>query len=191
MRKSKRKIYTFGTTSGAGNTNKCWTLTAIHFSLMQLHQQFVAGFSYLASTLCTFVCTRLRPSFFSCGCTLTLFTAIYLFLSSLLHLQKCLHTVHQGASMDSLSISPHLPLILTLLRLYNGKTTPQGTLFIPATMFTENTQRTSWSFKSAIEKGRRAWELALLWPMPRQWTEAQTALPWFYIPAYCLRPYWR
>lgn len=73
----------------------------------------------------------------------------------MLYLLKCLLTVLQGASADSLSISLHLSLILTFLQLYNRKTTPQGTLFIHATMFTENTQRTSWRFEST----RRAGEL--------------------------------
>lgn len=57
------------------------------------------------------------------------------------------------------AISFHLTLILTLLKLYNTETTPKGILFIHNTMFTENTQRTSWCFKSAILKpgmGRRA-----------------------------------
>lgn len=107
---------------------------------------------------------QLQLSLFSCGGTVTPFMPIYHFLSSLLHFQKCLLTVHQGASADSLSISLHLPLILTLLRLYNRKTTPQGTLFIHATMFTESTQRTSWHFKSAIQRGRRPGEFALFWP---------------------------
>lgn len=48
---------------------------------------------------------QLQLPLFSGGCTVTPFTPIYLFHSSLLYLQKCLLTVHQGASGDSLSIS--------------------------------------------------------------------------------------
>lgn len=75
-------------------------------------------------------------------CTITYFTPINPFHPFLLHLQECLLKVHQKASMDSLYLSGpfHSRSPPTLIKI-----TPQGILFIPATVFTENTQRTSWA----------------------------------------------
>ncbi len=138
------------------------TSTAIHFPLYHLVNNLFKDFHvwhWLCAHLLSYAIAA-AFSLFSCGCTVTPFAPIYLFLFSLLHFQKCLLTVHKGASADALSISLHLPLILTLLRLYNRKTTPQGTLFIHATMFTEYTQRASWRFKSVIQKDRGQESLA-------------------------------
>lgn len=98
----------------------------IFFSLTRLYLVNNLFWDY---HLCTFVMlwNSYSFNFSSCGCIVTHFTPIYPFLSSLLHLQKCLLKVHQGASMDALSMSLHLPLILTLLRL-SQKDHPSGHL---------------------------------------------------------------
>ncbi|TNN48356.1 hypothetical protein EYF80_041435 [Liparis tanakae] len=64
-----------------------------------------------------------------------------------LYLLRCLLAGRQETPADSLSIS---------FDSINRKTPPQGALFIHATMFTESTQRTSWRFKRATQKSRRA-----------------------------------
>lgn len=57
--------------------------------------------------------------------------------------------LHEAASMNSLSVA----LILTLLGLYNTNSPPGKFYSFLTTVFTENTQRTSLSFKETTQKG--------------------------------------
>lgn len=78
--------------------------------------------------------------------------------SNLFHTHSCvsrnISLLHEATSMDSLSVF----LILTLLGLYSTNyphpPTPHGTSYsFLTTVFTENTQRTSLSFRETTQKG--------------------------------------